>query len=297
MSVLKLGFTDTIEPIADFFIAAFKTKYFVIRDDVNPDYLIFGDRNFGNNNVNFNERASQGKCIKIFYTGENQHFWDYQCQYAITFDHFESEQHYRLPLHVLANWHQMRQGFLDARFIRKTISDYDPNKKFCSFVVKNSGCAMRNNIFHELSKYKQVDAGGPLFNNIGHVLPGGEQSVASKLKFLNEYKFNICFENSSWPGYCTEKLFEALYSKTIPIYWGSPTAALDFNRKAFLNWHDFLDTDLLIERIKKLDEDEDEYLEMFLQPMFPDNTIPLHWDAGRFLYWWDKYVYKGEING
>jgi alpha(1,3/1,4) fucosyltransferase len=293
MSTLRIGFTDTLESIADFFITALKTKYHVVRDDANPDYLIFGDRNFGNNNVNFNDR----NVVKIFYTGENQRFWDYKCHYAISFDHFDTEFHYRLPLHVLANFSQVQTGLPDARTVRRTIADYNPEKKFCSFVVKNPGCQMRNSMFRELSKYKQVDAGGPLFNNIGYVLPGGEQSVSSKLKFLNEYKFNICFENSSWPGYCTEKLFEALYAKTIPIYWGSCTAAMDFNRKAFLNWHDFLDMDLLIERIKRLDEDEDEYLEMFLQPMFPDNTVPLHWDSGRFIYWFDKYVYQGVING
>ena len=77
--ILKLGFTDTIEPVKDFFIEVLSKDYDVVRDDDNPDYLIFGDRNFGEQNKVFNNR----NVVKIFYTGENQRAWDYDCHYAI----------------------------------------------------------------------------------------------------------------------------------------------------------------------------------------------------------------------
>ena len=32
----------------------------------------------------------------------------------------------------------------------------------------------------------------------------------------------ICFENTSKPNYFTEKLVNAYYSGSIPIYWGDP---------------------------------------------------------------------------
>lgn len=34
------------------------------------------------------------------------------------------------------------------------------------------------------------------------------------------YKFMIAFENSKIKGYSTEKIFNALYAHTIPIYFG-----------------------------------------------------------------------------
>ena len=32
----------------------------------------------------------------------------------------------------------------------------------------------------------------------------------------------IAFENSSFPGYTTEKIFEPMLEGSIPIYWGNP---------------------------------------------------------------------------
>lgn len=38
---------------------------------------------------------------------------------------------------------------------------------------------------------------------------------------FNDSRFAICFENFSAYGYITEKLFNAIVSQTIPIYWGA----------------------------------------------------------------------------
>jgi hypothetical protein len=291
MRELRIGFVDTIEPIAEFFTAYLGFQFRIIRDDDNPKYLIFGDENFGQRN---REEKYMKVPVRIFYTGENRRPWNYFCHYSISFDHdILDNRNYRLPLHVLANWHQVHEGMPNALEKRRTFKSYFPEKKFCSFVVKNGACKMRNDFFQKLSAYKSVDSAGPLFNNVTP-LPQGEGGVKAKHQFLNQYKFNMCFENGSYPGYCTEKLFEALYADTIPIYWGSPTAALDFNSKAFLSWHDYMDDDLLLKRIRELDEDEDQYLDMLLQPMFPEGEVPAHWDVnGRFIYWWNKYVWQG----
>ena len=270
-------------------------KYEVIRDDSNPDYLIFGDKNFGNNNVNYNNK----NCIKIFYTGENARPWDYQCHYSITFDHDEFGGHnYRLPLYVIYDYDNHFRDAPNTSNINRQPHDLMEKKGFCSFVVKNGGCQKRNDWFHKLNEYKPVASGGPLFNNIGYILPRGEESVSAKTKFLNSYKFNLCFENSSYPGYATEKLYEALTSKTVPIYWGSPTIEVDFNPKAFLNWHDYGNDDDFFDAVKEIDENPDLYEEMYLQPIFADfQKVNKFFDKDRFLNWFDRTVYKGVING
>jgi len=233
---LILGFTDTFEVVKNYFTYLLSKRYEVVRDDENPDYLIFGDTNFGNSNGKYD------KCIRIFYTGENQRPTDYNCHFAISFDHPVSNRMFRLPLYHI---YEYDHHILRDRETRH-IDDYD-SAGFRSFVVKNPNCEYRNAYFHTLNQIAPVMSAGPLFNN----MPGGycPPDVVTKVKFLSGYKFNLCFENSSYPGYCTEKLFEALCARTIPIYWGSPTAALDFNPRAFLNRYDYASDHDFIEKI------------------------------------------------
>ena len=41
------------------------------------------------------------------------------------------------------------------------------------------------------------------------------------IKYVHEFKFNICPENRNVKDYVTEKLFEAFAAGAIPIYYGS----------------------------------------------------------------------------
>jgi alpha(1,3/1,4) fucosyltransferase len=294
--ILKLGFTDTFGAISNFFVNILSEDFEIVRDDVNPDYLIFGDKNFGNQNVNFNEK----KCIKIFYTGENERPWNYACHYAITFDHIDDDRHYRLPLYVIYDYDNQYRNVVNSKTVNREPSDLNKkfSDKFCSFVVKNGACEKRNYFFQSLSEYKKVDSGGPLFNNIGYIIPRGEESVAAKMKFLNDYKFNLCFENSSYPGYATEKLYEAYMGGTVPIYWGSTTIECDFNPKAFLNWHDYHDDLAFFDAIIEMDQKPELYEQMYLEPLFNNWKEPYnkYMDMDRFRNWFKKNVYKGEIN-
>lgn len=292
--LLRIGFTDTFGSVENFFTNILSERFEVVRDNANPDYLIFGDRNFGNRNIEYDAK----NCIKVFYTGENARPWEYRCHYSISFDHHEADgKNYRLPLWVIYDYDNCHRNVPNASNINRSPSDLLQKKEFCSFVVKNEGCQKRNDWFHKLNAYKPVASGGPLYNNIGYILPRGEQSVAAKLEFLNKYKFNLCFENSSYPGYATEKLYEALCAKTVPIYWGSPTIECDFNTKAFINWHDYGNDDDFFEAIKEVDETPELYEEMYLQPMFADyQRANKFMDKDRFLNWFERNVYKGVLN-
>jgi hypothetical protein len=287
MKKLRLGFVDTFGAVEEFFTEVLSREYEIERDDVNPEYLIFGDANFGSKNQL--DRYKTGNITRIFYTGENQRPSQYKCHYSISFDH-DNPTNYRLPLFVIYDWDNKRKGVRNADSGQKRVLK---DRGFCSFVVKNPGCEKRNNFFHELSKYKQVTSAGPLYNNAGFVLEGGEKAVQAKAEYLPKFKFNLCFENSSYPGYATEKLFEALCFETIPLYWGSPTIECDFNPVAFVNWNDYLDDAKMIERIIELDQDPLQYRDMYYQPMFVGNRKPPVFDLDRFLHWFNKEVYKG----
>jgi hypothetical protein len=63
-----------------------------------------------------------------------------------------------------------------------------------------------------------------------------------KKQFLNEYKFTIAFENYVYPGYQTEKLYDAMQVNSLPIYCGDPFIGDVFNTHSFVNASNYLST-------------------------------------------------------
>lgn len=284
MKKLKIGFTDTHDHLASFFHHVLSTRYDIEIDNEQPDFLFFGDRNFGNDNLNF----SKDKVTKIFFTGENQRPEDYDCHYAITFDHNFNPWHYRLPLFVIYTW--ALKHIHNTKYDRNWILNPVVKEKtgFATFVVQNPKCQERNDFFNKLNSIKKVDSGGPLYNNIGGKLDGEE----AKIDFLSTRKFNICFESMSYPGYVTEKILHAFYAGTIPIYWGSTTVEHDFNPKSFINIHNFKNHDDAIEYIMKVDQDDDLYDAIVNQPKFVGNIPPSYFFYNNFVNWFDAVVYQ-----
>lgn len=103
-------------------------------------------------------------------------------------------------------------------------------------------------------------------NNIGGPAP-------KKLDFISDYKFVIAFENSSFPGYTTEKIFEGMLVNSIPIYWGNPLIHLEFNDKSFINAHQYGSLQEVVDKIIELDQDDNKYKEYLKQPYFKNNQI------------------------
>ena len=239
------------ENIQNFFVYRLLDRIYAIEiTDTDPDAVIYSC--FGFEHLKYN-------CPRIFYTGENKRPNFNHCDYAFSFDYPVNERNFRLPLYRL--YPQYPQLF-EPRDPDKIIAE---KRQFCSFVNSNAKAKERINLFDQLSKYKQVDSGGKVRNNVGG-------RVSDKVKFISNYKFNIAFENASYPGYATEKLMEALITNTIPIYWGDPKISNDFNTKAFINCLDFESMDAVIEHVKKVDQNEDLYREYLSEPLLVDNV-------------------------
>jgi len=68
----------------------------------------------------------------------------------------------------------------------------------------------------------ELDLYGPGWDRVPHLARAWRGLAGRKLETLRRYRFSLCYENSRWRGYATEKLFDSLHAGAIPIYWGAP---------------------------------------------------------------------------
>jgi len=228
------------------------SKNYDIELSDNPDFLIYSC---------YSKDYLAYDCIRILYLAENQRPDFSGCDFAFTFDYNNDPRHFRLPLYAL---------YGDVNKLIKNISRDEAKEilksktGFCNMVVSNARRCKRIEFFKKLSSYKKIDSGGRYLNNIG-------EPVKNKIEFVKDYKFTFAFENSSYPGYTTEKVFEPMLVNSIPIYWGNPLVGKDFNTKSFINYHDYNNDKKVMDRIIEVDQNDDLYLEMLMQPWYNDN--------------------------
>jgi hypothetical protein len=218
---------------------------------------------------------------KVFYTSENV-LPDFDaCDHAIAFCHLPDDpRHFRLPQYVF---------YVDdvQRLVKPATFDaadaLRAKTKFANFVVSNPRCPERNRFFRELHRRRHVDSGGRHFNNLG-------RPIADKLAFIRDYKFTLAFENSASAGYTTEKLVEPMLAGSIPIYWGNPEVARDFNPRSFIDVARFPSFAAAIDHILAVDADDTLYLQYLREPWFNDNTPPSWFNPQEHLQAWQRFL-------
>ena len=166
---------------------------------------------------------------------------------------------------------------IDLNVLTKPRKLTNHKKKFCLFAVSNPNNEKRNNFFHSLSEYKRVDSCGKVLNNLGRRCPGETHMSPEFFEFITDYKFMICFENSSLPNYLTEKVYNAYSNGTIPIYWGCPNIEEYVNMSSILYLKpNYTNEDLaaLIRNVIALDNDDELYRNKYESVFLKDGGIP-----------------------
>ena len=271
---IKIGFSDfwkNFDPCYNWF-TIFLNQYYDVTISNNPDFLIYSC--YGNRHKSFN-------CVKIFYTPENVRPNFSECDYAISFDFISRNNHYRLPLYGISF------GLDPEVLLRKEVDlerIFDEKRGFCAMVVSNERAKERLSFYSKLSKYKKVDSGGKALNNIGG-------PVKDKMAFISNYRFTFAFENSSYNGYVTEKIYEPMFVNSIPIYWGSESVNLDFNTNSFISLHDFFSDNECIDKIMELESDKYKYLDYLKQPWFKNNEINEYVNRSNIKNYFDKIFF------
>lgn len=266
IKILYTDFYPEFEPEKHWLYQLLAKKYNVVFSE-QPDYLFFSC---------FGTRYLQYDCIRIFISNEavypNFNLYDY----AVTYADFKVTDRL-LPNRDAFEHLNRKQIAVDRKEAGKLL---DQKTQFCNFVYSNKeGDPFRKELFEAVSSYKPVVAGGKFLNNTGYLVDNLEE-------FQSHFKFSIACENSFYKGYTTEKIINAFNAGTVPIYWGNSDVTELINPKAVINCHDYPDMQSIVEEIRRLDSDDEAYLEKLTQPILRDENLVEEYLAERehFIY-------------
>ena len=242
------GGLSSLQACSESFVQVLRRKYDVTilsGGSEEPDVLFYSC--WGMQNVRWRH------CIRIYFTAE-QDIPDFNmCDYALGLSHVGMPGRFmHFPFYVFYNdlLRKLEQRSVEVD-VRSAL-----RRDFCSTVISGP---MRHPIYFEilgkLNAYKRVDSGGRRNNNVGG-------PVADKLAFIRNYKFNLAIENLDTDGYITEKIPEAFVAGTVPIYWGSRQVKKEFGTGGYIDISDFGSLDEAIEYIKRVDNDDELYLQI-----------------------------------
>lgn len=235
-------------------------------DRQSPDFVIYSD---------VGDRFRSFTCTRIYCGGENVRPDFSECDFAFSFDNTD-ERNFRFPPYLIQGAEEGRGLLTYMSNQRRDVADMFADKtQFCNFIYHNPDCGERNHFQKLLSRYKKVDSAGRVFHDTPGLAPRDpECRPEDKISFIRNYKFTIAFENESHPGYTTEKIFHPSTAGSVPIYWGNPHIAREFNPASFINCHDFPSFQDVVKKVVEIDMDDDEYKKyLSASPFIGENII------------------------
>jgi hypothetical protein len=265
-----------------------------VADTPDPDIGIFSV--FGDHHTKW----TKAKTFRILVVGEPTDFKSLACELVLDCKNIAS---FRPPTSLFIHLPFCVTSFGERKFhcmanLQKLPSELTKEgsrsllrtkDKFCAFLYSQN-VELRNR-FYDLvcSKYKQVDAlgaarGPELRSTDRHVYTDHITYNDLAVDKYRRYKFAICFENRSCPGYVTEKAISAMLARSICVYWGCPNTMRQwFNPKSYISVHDFTSFEKCIEHIMYVDQHDEAYIDMQTQPLFINNRIPETWGNEHFI--------------
>ena len=282
---IKCAFVDFwtgYKPETHYIYQSLVEKYDIEIDDDKPDFLFYSC--FGYQHLRYRN------VIKVFYTGENTYPNYNLCDYSLSFVR-DSMGGRNLYFPTATRYNHQTLPPVTKEFAKR---------RFCNFIYSQDtmggGAIFRKQVCQELMNYRQVDCPGKVLHN----MDAPELSIrtsnnwhGSKIDFLSKYKFTMAFENSDRDGYMTEKLLDPLLAGSVPIYWGSEGNVAPFEKDCMICAYDYPDMESLLERIREVDQNEEEYLRLCeANPVRTGKLLPY---KQQFLEFFDKIYEEGTI--
>ena len=165
--------------------------------------------------------------------------------------HFRQNQTiYRSP--------QLGDSFRVENFLNGRRASKVPKKFACAFISNLDPRRMR--AIEALRQYGEVDVFGKKFGNFAE----------NKAMVARNYRYVLAFENDFYPGYVTEKIFDAYACSSVPLYWGSFGVDNSANFGSFLDVSNFENFESFAAYISQLSSNE--WRQIYEQPLM--NRLP-----------------------
>lgn len=87
-------------------------------------------------------------------------------------------------------------------------------------------------------------------------VPVPSATAPNKHTVFRQYKFALCYENAVFPGYVSEKIFDALFAGCIPVYLGAPDVTDMLPPEIFIDKRRFKTYDELYDYLHNMPEAE-----------------------------------------
>ena len=229
--------------------------------------------------------------VRIFVARENVHkksmqHWSHQFindkrfRLSLGFDEIDHTEYLRHPFWLMWSVFEPTDNYEDIKrkieYMNSPLNKSFDERRFCSFLCSHDDIG-RKKIYSQLSEIDKVDCDGKLFHNNDTLITKFKDN---KLEYLKDYRFNLTPENTDYPGYCTEKLVEAISAGCIPIYNGcnnNPEPDI-FNHSAIIFIKMTEENKEAISLVKELNSDKKRYMDFASQPRFIDGAAERIWE-------------------
>lgn len=197
---------------------------------------------------------------------------------SLGFDKIDHPQYMRFPFWLMWTLFPATVTFDDIKQFVHNANNIQANperSRFCAYVCSHDDLN-RKRIYEEFNAIAPLSCPGKLFHNDDSLKAKFNDN---KIKYLSQFKFNLTPENSDYPGYVTEKLFEAIAAHTVPIYNGSdnnPEPDI-INKDAIIFIKLGQDNNEAVNIVKDLNSSYSRYLEFSSQPRFLKNAEEIIW--------------------
>jgi hypothetical protein len=86
--------------------------------------------------------------------------------------------------------------------------------------------------------------------------PSYRGTVPNKNAVMRHYKFAIVYENAVFPGYLSEKIFDAFFAGCVPVYLGAPDVTDNIPAETFIDRRNFRNNEELYQFLASMPEKE-----------------------------------------
>lgn len=233
-------------------------NYIFIENENDVDISIWNEQL--EDNLNLNENI-----INMIISIENLNKWTWFLHYNNYNNYNNNKINIYLYNHIDSIYSD--NNFIAIPLIHFYINYFNKNNYIYPSVITNFNekkfclCINKSNLNHEIIYFiKELEK----IETIDYIKDYSELTNKScynsieLINVLNKYKFILCIENSYSNGYITEKIFNCFFSKSIPIYKGSPVIENYINKDSFINFNED-NLNYSFELIKNISNDENLY--------------------------------------